>query len=264
MSLPKRAYGPLEGSGVTLYVQLAGQWRSRIVRGTWAVGDQMPTVAQLAEEHGVAAITVRQALKLLVNEGLITSARGRGTFVTGVPAGPSAGLRAAINDPMVVQKGFRIRVLSKQRLPALPDNLRGNGSQADEYVLLKKVHFQDGEPFGVMNVYVAADLFDRFPPRSEQVRKLDGLLIESCPDALGIFHTAVHVVSADVELAHRLTYAFGAPVAHLVRLVCDLRGRVVYAGEYWYRGDRFVLDVKTSGSDVSASFFGAAALGSPD
>jgi DNA-binding GntR family transcriptional regulator len=49
----------------------------------------------------VATVTVRQALKLLSNEGLVNSARGRGTFVNeAVPArADDKRLRDAISDP---------------------------------------------------------------------------------------------------------------------------------------------------------------------
>ena len=47
----------------------------------WAVGQQIPTVEELAAECGVARATIRQALDLLEGEGLIERYRAKGTFV---------------------------------------------------------------------------------------------------------------------------------------------------------------------------------------
>ncbi len=44
-------------------------------------GDKLPTESQLCSTYSVSRITVRSALSLLVNEGLLFSQQGKGTFV---------------------------------------------------------------------------------------------------------------------------------------------------------------------------------------
>lgn len=61
------------------YVQLAAMLRSRIEAGE--IASVMPSIMELTEETGLAVNTVRRALKLLTDEGLIFSVPGRGTFV---------------------------------------------------------------------------------------------------------------------------------------------------------------------------------------
>src|SRR5215210_3720650 len=75
---PRRAGSPL-------YVQLAAAFRRLIARNAWPVGSQVKTVEALADEYGVARITVRQAMDILEREGLIDRARGRGTHVRAQP-----------------------------------------------------------------------------------------------------------------------------------------------------------------------------------
>ncbi len=48
---------------------------------TLAPGDLLPSERQLCLDHRVSRITVRQAVKQLVNDGLLVSVRGKGTFV---------------------------------------------------------------------------------------------------------------------------------------------------------------------------------------
>src|SRR5437868_13707957 len=71
--------------GVSRYLQLATLFRRHIASGHWKLQQQIPTVEQLAESHGVARATVRQALGILEGEKLIQRFRAKGTFVTQQP-----------------------------------------------------------------------------------------------------------------------------------------------------------------------------------
>jgi CheY-like chemotaxis protein len=63
------------------YLAIAGAIRDRIADGTYRPGQQLPASAALAKEHGVALMTVRQALGILQLEGAIEARHGAGTFV---------------------------------------------------------------------------------------------------------------------------------------------------------------------------------------
>ncbi|WP_329077869.1 winged helix-turn-helix domain-containing protein [Streptomyces niveus] len=62
----------LNGTGKPTSEDVAKALRGRIDSGDLAVGDAMPTQAVLVEEFGVRRSVVRQALKLLQQEGLLT------------------------------------------------------------------------------------------------------------------------------------------------------------------------------------------------
>ena len=67
--------------GQSRYGWLAGSLRSRITLGEWTPGTAFPPEAVLAKDYGVALDTLRQALAVLVAEGLLERRHGRGTFV---------------------------------------------------------------------------------------------------------------------------------------------------------------------------------------
>ena len=46
----------------------------------------LPSIEKLMEEFSVARVTVRQAVRLLSDEGLVSPHRGRGTSINGLPA----------------------------------------------------------------------------------------------------------------------------------------------------------------------------------
>jgi GntR family transcriptional regulator of arabinose operon len=66
-----------------LYLQLADDLRRQIENGTLKPGDQVMPELALAQHHSVARGTVRQALQLLVSQGLLRRKRRMGTFVAG-------------------------------------------------------------------------------------------------------------------------------------------------------------------------------------
>jgi DNA-binding GntR family transcriptional regulator len=63
------------------YAQLVGILRRSMAEGLLRPGDQLPSEAQLVERYGVSPMTVRRAINLLVDQGIIIAEKGRGTFV---------------------------------------------------------------------------------------------------------------------------------------------------------------------------------------
>lgn len=66
---------------VPIYVQVAEELESTMLRGEYGVGDRLPTEHALAEEYGINRHTAGQALNQLQVKGLVVRVRGRGTFV---------------------------------------------------------------------------------------------------------------------------------------------------------------------------------------
>jgi DNA-binding LacI/PurR family transcriptional regulator len=64
-----------------LYLQLADQLRRQIENGTLKPGERLLPEIEIAKGYGLARGTVRQALLLLVNLGLLQRTRRKGTFV---------------------------------------------------------------------------------------------------------------------------------------------------------------------------------------
>ncbi|HEX6076708.1 MAG TPA: GntR family transcriptional regulator, partial [Micromonosporaceae bacterium] len=65
----------------TGYRELASALRDAILQGTFAPGSTLPRQEEIAAEHGVNIKTVRQAVRVLEAEGLVTPVRRRGTVV---------------------------------------------------------------------------------------------------------------------------------------------------------------------------------------
>ena len=75
--------------GRSRYAVIAERLRSEITSGRWAAGTPIPAESVLMQQFNVALGTMRQAIALLVNEGLLERRQGRGTFVHAGLAGAS-------------------------------------------------------------------------------------------------------------------------------------------------------------------------------
>ncbi|MDR1045630.1 MAG: GntR family transcriptional regulator [Candidatus Adiutrix sp.] len=76
-SLSKNSHEPV-------YAQLATHLRQQIAEGLYPPGSQIPPEMTLSRTHGISAMTVRQAIGLLTDEGLLKRVQGRGTFVKSI------------------------------------------------------------------------------------------------------------------------------------------------------------------------------------
>jgi len=66
---------------VPYYYQLKEIILNQVENGVWKIGDQIPSEYELCNAYQVSRTVVRQALDELVQEGLLTKQKGKGSFV---------------------------------------------------------------------------------------------------------------------------------------------------------------------------------------
>ena len=64
-----------------IYKSIADRLRLRLNSADFAIGSPLPGEKKLAEEFGVARMTIRKAIDLLVDWGLVVRRHGSGTYV---------------------------------------------------------------------------------------------------------------------------------------------------------------------------------------
>ena len=110
------------------YLQVAGDLRRQITSGQLSAGQKIETNEKLAERYGMAAMTIRSALDVLRGEGLITSQRGRGTFV----ASNAGELIGVVHQPDVQQQVADLTA-QLQQLAERVSALEHQGSSSDSH-----------------------------------------------------------------------------------------------------------------------------------
>jgi DNA-binding GntR family transcriptional regulator len=65
-----------------VYVQLANILRGRIADGSYPPGRALPAARALSQDYGVSIGSVKRAIELLRDDGLVHTVIGRGIFVS--------------------------------------------------------------------------------------------------------------------------------------------------------------------------------------
>lgn len=225
-----------------LYERIAALMRNEIVSGRWEPRERLPSLGKLAENYGVALVTVRQAVALLEEEGLVRRWQGKGTFVSdAVPEQNWVKLESNWQSMLKMWGRSKPRLLKVSDDVASPFLAEEDGKPARSYRYMRRVHMTDGVPYAVVDIYVDRDLYTRAPTKfdSEMVivvlDRLEDVILSSVRQRLTIG-------SADMETAGLLKMPVNAPVGEMRRVIKDHHGTVIYVGEAIYRGDLVRLE----------------------
>lgn len=86
------------GAGIAIWRQIAEWLKAEISSGTFVTGSKLPTEADIAARFDVNRHTVRRAIAVLVNEGILRADQGRGTFVAAAPMNYPIGSRTRFSE----------------------------------------------------------------------------------------------------------------------------------------------------------------------
>ncbi|MFN3657981.1 MAG: GntR family transcriptional regulator [Pseudolabrys sp.] len=232
-------------SPVARYIQLATLFRNRISSGEWPVGGRIPNVDELAAEFAVARGTMREALGLLEQEGLLERLRAKGTFVRRSAADGHAHKLAIDWQSLIsAHEGAKIEVLEQRVVTELPSIDKMKGKPAPTYQMMRRLHLRQGQPYLVGRFYLEYELFKQGPPL--QFRRLPTLPIlhRIAGARIAKAWQNLTIGTADVEIASLLKMPLNAPVAKVDRIAVDKDGVILYAGHGVYRGDSISMEIE--------------------
>jgi GntR family transcriptional regulator len=141
----RRAHAPA-GINDHLYLQVARALKKEIVGGVYPVGSQLPTEDDLCERFSVSRYTVREALRRLREDNLVSSRQGAGTIV--VPRRSSDSYAQdvmSINDLLVFATGARFSIESTE-IVSIDERLasRTGLARGDEWLAVRGFRQPEG------------------------------------------------------------------------------------------------------------------------
>src|SRR5262249_40906751 len=159
-----------------VYKQIADHLRTAIARERLREGDQLPSEAQLMAHYGVARMTVRHALRVLQDEGLITAEHGRGVYVRARPPvrrlasdrfaqrHRKEGKAAFLAEADQVSAEPSVDMLTVSSVTPPPEVAsRLNLPEKARTVIRSRRYLLDGKPVETAVSYIPADLADGTP-----------------------------------------------------------------------------------------------------
>lgn len=231
--------------GITRYHQLATVFRRHIETGTWEVGSQIPTVIELAASYNVARETVRQALGMLEDDGLIRRHRAKGTFVMAAPRDQVwCQLETNFLGLLQAREGAQIELRSEERKVGISGKVEF-GILDPAYRKLRRRHWRNEQPYMIAEVFIS-ERWANAIPRSAFSSKTALKLVA---DVGGLTITDVEQIMtidvADIAASEELQIPLNAPVAQIERYALDADGTLVLFARNVYRGDVVRLNIKS-------------------
>ncbi|MCX4848935.1 GntR family transcriptional regulator [Streptomyces sp. NBC_00257] len=228
-----------------LWYQVSQSLRASILGRARDASARLPTEEQLAAHYGVSVLTMRQALKELETEGLISRHRRRGTFIEPRARRVSpVRLLGSIDAIVAQQSGERTAVLGHGPV-AVPGELTEYFPDCAELVSYRRLR-RDGdsdEPTNWAENVVRPDIAARLDvadlerwPMTKVLRDRVGVRISRITDT-------VEARLADPATAELLQVPLLSPILFYTGVTYDESGRVVDVARIRYRGDRFSFSV---------------------
>lgn len=146
---------------------MANILRSCISDGEYPPGGRLPSESALAKEHGVSAMTARQAVSVLEEEGLVRRIQGKGTYVRKIGVSTSSFELGTLGAIFADKKNLTVRIVnaSVKKTPGTEKDML-NLSQDQPVIQVERVIIYRNEPF---TLHVS---FTKFDPTSPSVESM--------------------------------------------------------------------------------------------
>lgn len=224
-------------SASPMYTQVADAMRDRIVKGVWSLNTQIPSLPELANEFGVALVTIRQAIGLLRDEGLLRPAQGKGTFVEKKPqTHPKMRVETSLQNLAELYRKLNPKITPLEDGFGTPNIEIGEGRLGKRYRMLRRVHSRDRQVTSVITAYLDDRIF-RLAPSRFRKGLIIPILMDVAGDQIGSAKQVLTVSTAGTTIAKEMNISASAPVAEVRRVFCSHDSTVLYVGELTYRAD---------------------------
>jgi len=234
--------------------QLAEELRALIRSGELAPGDRLPSEPELAQHRAVSRSSIRAAITVLEEEGLVTRRHGSGTYVTHRPAlendlGRNFGVSALIASTGLVP-GTAEESCELVRAPASVAAALGVGTDS-ELCELRRVRTADGR-----RVALTTDWCRPAHLSPGELRAIgDGSVYEAlAARGLAVDHGVAQLVpdNADGEIARLLGVARGALILTIEQVDFTAQGVPVLVSREHHLAEAFSFTVLRHGPGPEA------------
>ncbi|MEU8323405.1 GntR family transcriptional regulator [Nonomuraea sp. NPDC048881] len=230
---------------VARYERIAAELRDDILAGAYPVGSQLPSEAELATRHRAARGTVRQAVAVLVAEGLVGSRQGARRIVLGNARSQSfAELHSFAQWARA--NGYRIggQVISQRRRAATaPESARFGGGEVLEVLRLRSL---EGEPVLVERTVYAEWVAPAVEALPADCASVTEALYESVGLIFAYGEHLIDAVPAGAGDARLLGVRRGSPLLRQRRVTTTHEGRPVESSDDRYRAGSVTFSIRNS------------------
>jgi DNA-binding GntR family transcriptional regulator len=239
------------GSDVPLYLQLSQQLLAGIEHGRVQPGDPFETEVDLARRLRLSRPTVRRAIAVLVDRGLLVRRRGVGTVVAAGGVQQHAELNSLYDDLAAERRSPRTELLDLDTSTVWPRAATVLGlPPRTRLVHVTRLRYVGALPLAILENWLPPDtpaLPALVPGRLEregmyEILRAQGLAPHTAQQTFG----ARNATGAERRL---LGLTRADPLLTMWRNAFDASGRIIECGDHRYRGDQYTISVQVALGD---------------
>jgi len=224
------------------YIRIANTMAEQIGAGVFRPGDQLPTEAQLRAQFGVSPMTIRRAVNLLLDRGLVTTTQGKGTFVRSLDMGEAVFRLHEITEMWTGDDSVDVLLLEARIVPGDEEAATAlHRTPGEPLVFMRRLIRRRGVPLIYQMEHVVYDERRPLVESELQVTSLDGVLLAGRGEGVPSGRLTIQAVSLDAEAATHLGVPVESPAFCVEHLFLDFEGEPVSWGKFLCRADQFRL-----------------------
>jgi GntR family transcriptional regulator len=222
------------------FVQLANILKAQIDRGVYLTRDRLPSESELCKRYQVSPMTVRRCIKTLLDQGIVKTIQGSGTYVKALDLERVTFSMEEFYNVFREETKTRVKILEASIIRA--DELTANRLSippGDRAILIKRLLIQDGDPVVHHKAHLIYDPALPIVEAELEVTSLHGLFVGNGETNLKRAEMTIEAAVLTQEEADRLNTFPGQPAFRLEHTFYDFEDRPVSWGRFTCRGDRF-------------------------
>jgi len=202
-----------------IYKSIADKLRLRLNSSNFDIGSPLPGEKKLAEEFGVARMTIRKAIELLVDRGLVVRRQGAGTYVARKDIHHETSNLVGLAE-VLGRQGIKVtsEVLIFEVQPAAPSIASQLRIAIDERIYFsRRVRYADDKPLMLEDSYMPVKLFRNLSLAHLEGSKFD-YIEKECGITISGNHEMLTPVLADKQLAQAMNIPEQMPLLRITSL----------------------------------------------
>lgn len=220
------------------YLQICNILKSQIASGAYLPGSRLPSESELCQRHQVSPMTVRRSIKALIDQGIVTTIQGSGTFVKAPDLGRATFSLEDFHDIFKDHGRTKIRLLEACTQKA-DDEAAGRLQIAvgERIILLRRLLLRDGDPIVYHRELLVYDPMRPIIEAEMEITTLYGLFVGSNLTFLRRGELSIEAAILNQKEANLLNAMPLQSAFRLEHLFFDFDEKPISWGQFICRGD---------------------------
>jgi len=238
---------PDQKNMIPRYFQIFQDIYNKIEEGVYNNGDKLPSETELCGYYKVSRGTIREALKYLMQHGLILSERGRGTFITTNKMEQDVnhlmGFTEVMKKHNKTASGRIVEISIKKPNSAVKKIM--NLEDEEMVVRIIRLRYGDDKPMIIERSYYSHSIFKPILEFDLEQESIYDLLYKHTSHRLGNAIQDIEATIAAPNESELLQIDIGVPLLMMTRLINLKDGTPFEYTKDLYRADKLKFTIQT-------------------